>query len=97
MVSRAMWLGTTEFFDTKMQTTYPYKVVGTGPRNAPVDRPDQVMESELKLIGKFNHPAVIVDGVPATDNELYDVLDEVDPDLACDRMIMNIVTIHPWV
>jgi hypothetical protein len=91
MVSRAMWLGTTEFFDTKMQTTYPYKVVGTGPRNAPVDRPDQVMESELKLIGKFNHPAVIVDGVPATDNELYDVLDEVDPDLACDRMIMNIV------
>jgi hypothetical protein len=92
MAQRAMWLGCTDFYDTKLETTFPYKVVGVGPRSSPSDRPDQVMESELKLIGKSLHPVVIVDGLIATDNEFNDILDEdPDPNLPCDRMIVNIV------
>jgi hypothetical protein len=94
MRARCMWLGCKDFYDTKVNTTFGYKVVASGPRDAE-DQHNQVITppEEFKLIGKYKHPTVMVDNQFATVNTLYDVLDEdVDPDLPADRMI--IITNH---
>jgi hypothetical protein len=88
--SRAMWLGCRDFFDTQANKTFDYKVVGVGPRS-----PDDGIGTriilppvEFKLVGKFEHPVVVVDNAMATVNTLYDVLDSVDYELPADRMIV---------
>ena len=50
--------------------------------------PFQIFSQEIKLIGKYDHPTVIVDDGSATTIDRYDVLDEIDPNLLCDRMIV---------
>jgi len=86
-VSKAMWIGTTNFSDPISGETYPYKVICVGPRHA--DPNYQFIPVEFKMIGKFSHPTVVVDNLTATDNALNDVVDEIDPNLKADRMIIN--------
>lgn len=85
--AKSMWIGTTNYFDRKLNTTVPYKVVSVGTRN--FDRNGEIMPVEFKMIGRFPAPSVIVDGETATDNRLNDVVDEIDENLIPDRMIVN--------
>ena len=88
MRSRCMWLGCTDFHDPQAGLV-PYKVIGVGPRYDDNLRNEVfVPPAEFKLVGKHEHPIVVVDGEGATVNTLYDVLDEVDESLPADRMLV---------
>ncbi len=92
--AKGIWIGCQRFNDPVTRTMYPYKVVAIGPRGSSADSyfGSKMFIQSLRLIGKYEHPLVYVDGRTATINGTYDVLDEVDPSLACDRMIVN--TVH---
>lgn len=86
--AKSMWIGTTDYVDpTYNNTPFPYKVVVAGTRTADPTR--MLMPTEFKMVGRFNHPLVIVDGNPATDLDYNDIVDEIDPDLPADRVIIN--------
>ncbi len=79
--SRLLWIGCKNFNDPVEDKVKSVKIVGTGPR-AFDDRPNQIFEQELRLVGKSPHPVVtVVTDVTqrASLLEQYDVLDEVDP------------------
>lgn len=86
-VGKSLWIGTTNYTDPVTNTTYPYKVVSLGRLNLYIN--SDVFPVEFKLIGKFPHPMVLVDNTVATERELDDEVDEIDPTLPCDRMIYN--------
>ena len=48
-------------------------------------------DDTFKMIGRFNAPIVVVDGDVATENFLNDQVDEVDPNLPADRVIINVL------
>ncbi|OGC02015.1 hypothetical protein A2V82_09045 [candidate division KSB1 bacterium RBG_16_48_16] len=92
MRAKGMFLGSKDYYDAKIDRTFPYYVVNAGPKpNEYPQRPvfDAV---EFKLVGKLDHPLVSVDDELATINTLYDVLDDLDENLIADRMIL--VTNH---
>ena len=86
LVAKAMWIGCTDYADRNGET-YPHKVIVIGPRAH--DEFYQFIPVEFKMIGRFDHPTVYVDGILATDNDLNDVVDEIDENLPCDRMVVN--------
>lgn len=85
--AKAMWIGTTNYDDPVSGSTYPYKVVGIGTQKANLLH--YFMPFEFKMIGRFHHPVVIVDGDIATDNYLEDITDEIDETIKADRLIIN--------
>jgi hypothetical protein len=84
--SRALWIGCKDFDDPVEGKIKSYKVVGVGPRDA-TDRPNQILEYDIKLAGRRRAPTVIVDDQNASPNDIYDKLDEVNPNLEADRVI----------
>lgn len=86
----AIWVGCKDFFDPVLQRTLPAKVVGTGYRSTP-DWTTEMYPITLKLIGRFDRPLVYVDGDLATENLLWDEVDETDENLIADRMILNVI------
>jgi hypothetical protein len=82
-----LWIGCKNFDDPVEHKIKSYKVIGAGPRPAP-DRINQIFEQEIKLYGKSPHPIVVVDDQNATENNIYDVLDDIDPNLVGDRMVL---------
>lgn len=85
---KSLWIGAANYSDPISGLTYEHKVVNVGPRQ--VETVNTIMEQEYKLIGKKERPTVLVDGTPATQLVyLEPSLDEVDPNLPCDRMIFN--------
>ncbi len=87
VAGKGMWLGTTNYFDQSLQTVVPCKVVAVGTRTA--DPVNEIMPVKFKMVGRFLSPNVVVDGSTATDNALNDEVDEVDPNLKADRVIVN--------
>ncbi|MBT3607991.1 MAG: hypothetical protein HN655_01325, partial [Candidatus Marinimicrobia bacterium] len=87
IAAKSMWIGTTNYLDPVYQIEFPHKVITVGTRNAGAY--DEIMPYEWKMIGRFNHPLVLVDGDISTDNFYDDNVDEIDPNLFCDRMISN--------
>ncbi|MBN1996838.1 hypothetical protein JW935_04740 [candidate division KSB1 bacterium] len=88
MRANGMWLGCKNYYDAKVDKIFPVMVTNVGPKpNEYEDRPifDAV---DFKLVGKFEHPIVAVDGELATSNTHYDVLDDIDENLPADRMIL---------
>ncbi|MDM7925637.1 MAG: hypothetical protein QUS35_06430 [bacterium] len=86
--SRSLWIGATDFADPKTGLTYPFKVCQAGPRY--LNTLTNFVPGEFKLYGRFNHPIVTVDGADGTDNTLDDIVDEIDPDLPADRVLVNV-------
>jgi hypothetical protein len=87
--AKALWIGATDYYDIVADTVFPHKVVQVGPRDW--DEDNEFMPQELKLAGRFDRPAVVVDGMAASYLAVYDSLDEVNPLLEADRMILNVV------
>ncbi|MBN1783234.1 hypothetical protein JW948_19015 [bacterium] len=85
--ARGTWLGARNFYDTIEGKLKGIKVIGIGPRPADNEL-TMIFPQGIKLIGRYNHPQVVVDDQIGTNNTLYDVLDELDENLPCDRMIV---------
>ncbi|NUO84221.1 hypothetical protein HUU05_29460, partial [candidate division KSB1 bacterium] len=83
---KGVWIGCRNFDDPVEKKIKSVKVIGAGPRAAAT--PDVIFPQEIKLIGKFPRPTVIVDDAPATALEQYDLVDEYDANLPCDRMVL---------
>jgi len=87
--AKALWIGTTDYFDPIKSKTFTYKVIHVGPRV--LDEENEFMPIEFKMYGRFNKPIVLVDNDPAGFLDYRDDVDEVDPNLISDRMIYNVV------
>jgi hypothetical protein len=88
--ANGMWLGCKNFYDTQINQTLPYKVVGIGPRNSSGSNDEVITPPvEFRLVGRFEHPSISVDNAPGSlIGTQFDLLDEVDPYLASDRMLL---------
>ena len=82
--AKAFWIGVKDWSDPQGHF-YPYYVSRIGPTN---QREEYTFPVQNKLIGRYQDTIVEVDGLLSTDNEAG--LDEIDPDIAADRMIYNI-------
>lgn len=91
LAAKALWIGTTNFTDVAQYggNFYTYKVIHCGPRGWDVNR--EFMPIDFKLIGKYDHPNVYVDGVTGSDLMWDDIVDEVNPSIISDRLIYNVV------
>ena len=87
--AKALWIGTTNYFDPLVNTSYSYKVAHCGPRG--LDEVSEFMPVEFKLISKFNHPTVVADGILASHTVYMDEVNEVDETLKSDRLLYNVV------
>lgn len=87
--SKGMWIGTTDFNDPLTGKTYAFKVVQAGPRFA--NSLTNFMPVVFKMVGRFPHPSVVVDGNNASENIVNDIVDEYDAELKADRMIVNVL------
>ena len=88
--SRLLWMGCKNFNDPVDGKLKSVKVVGSGPRDFD-DRPNQIFEQEMRVIGRAAHPIVtVVTDVTQRASLLdqYDAVDDVDPSLPCDRMVV---------
>jgi hypothetical protein len=92
LAAKALWIGTTNYTDAEQYggNTYSQKVVHVGPRGYDLNR--EFMPVEFKLMGRFEHPQVFVDGTNASELQYDDILDgEPDESLISDRVIYNVV------
>lgn len=87
--AKSMRIGTTNFYDPAVKTTFAYKVVSVGP--ASVYPKTEIMPVQFKLIGRFAVPEVLVDDVDATNMKLNDIVDEYDPNQLPDRMVYHVL------
>lgn len=85
--AKGLWIGTKNFNDPIMGKKYGFKVVHAGPRG--VDEHNEFMPKTFKLVGKFDHPLVLVDEIPASHTVYEDLVDEIDEKLITDRMLYN--------
>lgn len=85
--AKGLWIGCKNFNDPVEKKLKSVKVVGSGPRDF-ADRPNQIFEKGIKMIGRNYHPIVVVDDQLASLLETYDLLDDVDENLEADRMVL---------
>lgn len=81
--SKAYWIGVKNWRDAQ-GSTWPYRVAKNGPR---IPGYDHFTPVETRTISKYEGTVVIVDGYPANKNPI--VIDEVNPDLPADRMLLQ--------
>ncbi|HEX9974020.1 MAG TPA: hypothetical protein VGD14_18255, partial [bacterium] len=86
--AKGVWIGATNFYDPVEKKVKSVKVIGSGPRIDLDNQSQMIFSNSIKLIGREKPPAIFVDKNPGTSNTLYDVLDEEDPNLPCDRMVV---------
>lgn len=82
-VAKGLWLGAKNFTEERGDF-FPYKVVHVGPR---VTGEGEFFPTKFKLISRFDIPQVFVDSMLSVEKNVE--IDEIDPDLPCDRMIVN--------
>lgn len=87
--AKALWIGCKDFDDPVAGQVYNYKVVHVGPRV--LDEQNEFMTEQFKLKGRFDHPRVLVDDIPASQLDFMEVVDEVDETLIADRVLENVV------
>ena len=87
---KGLWIGATNYSDIVANQVFPHKVVQVGPRSQSTEAyVNEIFPLEFKMIGRFNHPTVLVEGEIATDLDFDDVVDEIDPDLKADRLMIT--------
>jgi hypothetical protein len=82
--AKGLWIGATNFTD-EIGAPYSHKVVHVGPR---VNGIGEFFPTRFEVYSKFEPPKVYVDGVLSYGKPIAH--DIVDPDLAADRMIINV-------
>lgn len=84
---KGLWIGCQSFNDPVEGRLKSVKVIGSGPRDF-ADRINQIFPVEIRLIARDVRPEVLVDNTDASDNVDYDLVDEIDPSLPSDRMVL---------
>jgi len=89
--AKGLWIGTANYTDAGQYggDSFEYKVVHVGPRSSNPDY--EFMPIGFKLIARQASPVVRVDGLDASQIALDEQVDEINPELYCDRQIVNIV------
>ncbi len=87
--AKALWLGAKNYYDSRAGKTFTYKVVHAGPRV--LNEESEFMPVKFKLVGKFDHPRVYVDGVSAGRLDYMDFVDSIDASIPSDRLLINVV------
>jgi len=82
--AKGFWIGAANFTDEN-DNFFDHKVVHVGPR---VNGEGEFLPQLFQTVSKFEPPAVFVDGVLSFDEQVDN--DEIDPNLAADRMIINV-------
>ena len=83
---KCIFIGCKNFYDPVQKKVKTVKVIGSGPKfSADLN---QIFPVEIKLIGKNYHPGVFVDNTRASAISAFDLVDEIDPNLPCDRMVI---------
>ena len=86
---KGLWIGAKNYTDPLVGgSTYDYKVVHVGPRE--FSEKTQIMPRQFVLQGRFDHPSVYVDNLPASTLMFEDKDVEVDENLKSDRMLYNV-------
>ncbi len=80
---KSLWIGTTSHTDENGDVWSP-RVVHTGPRDYHLD---QFFPKPMQLVSRFEPPVVTVDGIDTFDKVV--IVDEVDPSLNADRMVVR--------
>ena len=83
--AKGLWIGATNYTDAA-GTAWPFKVVHVGPR---VRGTGEMIPVSFRMISKYPPTEVSVDG--ATSEGKPATIDQVDPTMAADRMIVNVV------
>jgi hypothetical protein len=83
--AKGFWIGTTNFTDAT-NVAWPYKVVHVGPR---VRGTGEFVPVQFEMVSKFAPPEITVNGALTEDKSVDN--DRVDPTMAADRMIINVV------
>lgn len=83
--AKGLWIGTTNYTDA-VGVAWPYKVVHVGPR---VRGTGEFVPIKFEMVSKYTPPDISVDGSP-TEGKAVDN-NRVDPTMAADRMIINVV------
>ncbi|MCI0553342.1 MAG: hypothetical protein L0287_20525 [Anaerolineae bacterium] len=86
--AKGVWIGATNFYDPLEKKVKSVKVVGSGPRFDAANQPLMIFSNSIKLVGRERPPVIYVDNQTGSSNSLYDVLDEEDSNLPCDRMVV---------
>jgi len=87
MRMEGIWIGVKDYNDPVAGKVLTPKVVSSGPRNDP-DRPNEIFPVQFTLIGKWPHPSVTVDNSDGSFETPYDEVDQYDPAMAADRMVV---------
>ena len=88
MRSNGMWLGCRNYYDAKVDKTFEKMVTNIGLKPTEYTERPIFDAFDFRLIGKYDHPIVTVDGSLASELTFYDMLDDVDPDLPADRLLI---------
>ncbi len=83
---RGLWIGCRNFNDPVAGKVLSYKVIDAGPRVGTYST--KIFPQVIKLIGKRTHPIVTVDDQLASVLNSFDILDEVNLNLECDREVL---------
>jgi hypothetical protein len=89
--AKAMWIATTNYDDPISGQFYNYKIVHNGPRVLDKESEFMTVADKWKLIGRFDTPIVVVDGLLASELVYKDEVDEVDESLPYDRVLTTVV------
>ena len=81
--AKGLWIGSTNFTDEN-NSFFPHKVVHVGPR---VTGGGVFFPQEFKMVSQFEPPVVYVNGYPSRDKTV--TIDEINPNLFADRVIIN--------
>ncbi len=85
--AKALWIGTKNYNDPVAGIQYEYKVVHVGPRV--LDELSEFMPTDFRLVARYPRPQVYVDGLPASELDYTDLVDDVNENIPGDRMIIN--------
>ena len=88
MRSNGMWLGCRNYYDSKIDKTFDKLVVNVGLKPTEYTERPIFDAFDFRLIGKYAHPIVSVDGNLASELTFYDVLDDIDTNLPSDRLLI---------
>ena len=86
--AHGFWIGAKNVYSAAEDKTYPIRVVGRGPRDH-TGWQYELFPIEHKMIAKFKRPDVMVNGVSASELDEWDEVDEIDPGIPCDRLIIT--------
>jgi len=88
--AKGLWIGASNYSDPLAGgKVFNKKVVHAGPRA--IDEASEFMPQKFEMVGKFDHPTVVVDGILGSHTAYEDKVDRVDPTLKADRMLDNVV------